>query len=435
MEDKTLDPIRKTLMGLAQEKLLLAHSGGIDSSVLAHLLLTEKIPFSVAHCNFQLREKESDEDAFFVKNWCEVNQIRHHAKRFDTLQYKIEHKLGTQEAARTLRYQWFESLREIHDYTAVLTAHHLNDQLESFLMYSTRGTGLNGLLGIPESDWVRRPLLSVTKEEIRAYAKDHQILWREDSSNDTEDYLRNQFLHSVVASIVSIQPKALLNFKTTLNHLTAANDFIQAQLRELKSKIFFKNSDSTTILLSTLDALHQKEFCIHHWFSPLGFASSEVLKLLQAPKGKALYSATHRLMRERDSFVLSLVAEDEISEFHFEIETPKTQLPISLKWEVQVNEGKIYKNTFLAALDKKKLKKTLLLRKYQKGDYFYPTGMQGKKLLSKFFKDEKYSTLQKEAQWILCSGDQIVWVVGKRCDNRFAANETTEEILLMKCEL
>jgi tRNA(Ile)-lysidine synthase len=435
VEDKTLDPIRKTLMGLAQEKLLLAHSGGIDSSVLAHLLLTEKIPFSVAHCNFQLREKESDEDAFFVKNWCEVNQIRHHAKRFDTLQYKIEHKLGTQEAARTLRYQWFESLREIHDYTAVLTAHHLNDQLESFLMYSTRGTGLNGLLGIPESDWVRRPLLSVTKEEIRAYAKDHQILWREDSSNDTEDYLRNQFRHSVVASIVSIQPKALLNFKTTLNHLTAANDFIQAQLRELKSKIFFKNSDSTTILLSTLDALHQKEFCIHHWFSPLGFASSEVLKLLQAPKGKALYSATHRLMRERDSFVLSLVAEDEISEFHFEIETPKTQLPISLKWEVQVNEGKIYKNTFLAALDKKKLKKTLLLRKYQKGDYFYPTGMQGKKLLSKFFKDEKYSTLQKEAQWILCSGDQIVWVVGKRCDNRFAANETTEEILLMKCEL
>ena len=435
MEDKTLDPIRKTLMGLAQEKLLLAHSGGIDSSVLAHLLLTEKIPFSVAHCNFQLREKESDEDAFFVKNWCKVNQIRHHAKRFDTLQYKIEHKLGTQEAARTLRYQWFESLREIHDYTAVLTAHHLNDQLESFLMYSTRGTGLNGLLGIPESDWVRRPLLSVTKEEIRAYAKDHQILWREDSSNDTEDYLRNQFRHSVVASIVSIQPKALLNFKTTLNHLTAANDFIQAQLRELKSKIFFKNSDSTTILLSTLDALHQKEFCIHHWFSPLGFASSEVLKLLQAPKGKALYSATHRLMRERDSFVLSLVAEDEISEFHFEIETPKTQLPISLKWEVQVNEGKIYKNTFLAALDKKKLKKTLLLRKYQKGDYFYPTGMQGKKLLSKFFKDEKYSTLQKEAQWILCSGDQIVWVVGKRCDNRFAANETTEEILLMKCEL
>ena len=435
MEDKTLDPIRKTLMGLAQEKLLLAHSGGIDSSVLAHLLLTEKIPFSVAHCNFQLREKESDEDAFFVKNWCEVNQIRHHAKRFDTLQYKIEHKLGTQEAARTLRYQWFESLREIHDYTAVLTAHHLNDQLESFLMYSTRGTGLNGLLGIPESDWVRRPLLSVTKEEIRAYAKDHQILWREDSSNDTEDYLRNQFRHSVVASIVSIQPKALLNFKTTLNHLTAANDFIQAQLRELKSKIFFKNSDSTTILLSTLDALHQKEFCIHHWFSPLGFASSEVLKLLQAPKGKALYSATHRLMRERDSFVLSLVAEDEISEFHFEIETPKTQLPISLKWEVQVNEGKIYKNTFFVALDKKKLKKTLLLRKYQKGDYFYPTGMQGKKLLSKFFKDEKYSTLQKEAQWILCSGDQIVWVVGKRCDNRFAANETTEEILLMKCEL
>ena len=111
MEDKTLDPIRKTLMGLAQEKLLLAHSGGIDSSVLAHLLLTEKIPFSVAHCNFQLREKESDEDAFFVKNWCKVNQIRHHAKRFDTLQYKIEHKLGTQEAARTLRYQWFESLR------------------------------------------------------------------------------------------------------------------------------------------------------------------------------------------------------------------------------------------------------------------------------------------------------------------------------------
>lgn len=434
MEFKEIENTLQDLSSLASEKLLLAHSGGVDSCVMAQILLEEKIPFSVAHCNFQLRDSASIADEEFVRTWCKQYKIPFFIKRFDTLSFKKEHKQSIQLAARTLRYQWFEELRNTHGFSVLLTAHHLNDQFETFFMHATRGTGISGLLGIQERDWIQRPLKNTPKAEILAYAQEHKIKWREDASNATDDYLRNEVRHQLLEPWLELHPESLTNFKTTLQHLTAANSFIQSQLDSLKKQFFVEQDSGLEIEVALLNQLPQKHFCIHHWFAPLGFSADEVSKLLQASKGKVLYSSTHRLIRERERLVLTTLKEMNTQRFVLDLSSKENKLPISLIWENVNPTSKMNWKSHQAALDKSLLKKPLCLRKYKKGDYFYPSGMNGKKLLSKFFKDEKYTILQKESQWLLCSAEAIVWVVGKRCDERFTAKASASEILLMQLE-
>lgn len=431
-----IEKIRQTLLSFASEKVLLAHSGGIDSSVLAHLLQANQIVFSVAHCNFQLRVSASDKDEDFVKNWCATKKVPFFSKRFDTEAYKKRTKESTQLAARNLRYQWFEELRNSHGFTVLLTGHHLNDQFETFLMHSTRGTGISGLLGIPETDWIRRPLKKVSKTEIVAYAKQNQISWREDASNASDDYLRNAFRNQLVEPWLKKYPEHLSNFKTTLDHLTAANSFIQSQMDRLQQQLFKEHSFGLEINIHSFEQIPQSTFCAHYWFAPLGFVASEVVKLVKAPKGKMLFSNTHRLIREREVMVLTPLIHTKDEYYILNLNKNSLEFPVPLYWETLSQSSKGTWKPQQAALDKSVIKKPLHLRKYKKGDYFYPTGMKGKKMLSKFFKDEKFTTLEKEAQWLLCdSNDAIVWVVGKRCDKRYAAKEATAEILLMTLSL
>ena len=428
--------IKNTLQNLSSDptvNLLLAHSGGVDSSVLAELLLSDKKKFSVAHCNFKLRDKNSDADEKFVIDWCNKNNVPFFTKCFDIEFYKKENKQSTQVAARNLRYQWFKELCKTHGFSYLLTAHNLNDQFETFLINATRGTGISGLLGIKDTEWLKRPLKNISKNEIIAYANWKQISWREDDSNATDVYLRNQFRHHLIEPWLERNPNTLTNFKTTLNHLKEADQFFQNKLEILKKKIF--NKQSNEFDLNAIEKLPQKEFCIHYFFSPLGFSSKEVIKLLKAQKGKVLYSSSFRLIKEQKTLVLSTHKENKKENFILNIEASHQDLPIPLIWETLLLVQKKTWGAHQAALDKKKLKSQLIIRKYQKGDYFYPTNMNGKKLLSKFFKDEKYTTLAKESQWLLCSGQDIVWVIGKRCDRRFISNETHSEILLMQLEL
>ena len=425
---------RQDLSGLADQKLLLAHSGGVDSSVLAQLLLEECISFAVAHCNFQLRAGASDADEEFVKDWCKSHDIPFLIKRFDTTTFKKQHKQSTQLAARNLRYQWFKELREKHGFTLLITAHHLNDQFETFLMHTTRGTGISGLLGIPNTDWIKRPLKKTSKLEILDYAKENQIKWREDLSNATDDYLRNEFRHHLVEPWLEKHPNILNNFKTTLQHLTAADLFIKAQLKSIKKELFQKQSYGIEIQVDALEQLSQKEFCIHHLFAPLGFSAIEVIKLLQAQKGKALFTSYYRLIREQKTLVLSPFDKMKKESIVLNLNSVPELLPITLHWKTLLSVKKKSLQSNQAALDKKKLKLPLYIRKYEKGDYFYPTGFNGKKMLSKFFKNERFTTQERESQWLLCSDNTIVWVIGKRCDKRFIANEMSEEILLMQLE-
>jgi len=426
-----LKNININLAKLVGKQILLAHSGGLDSSVMADLLVKAKVPFSVAHCNFQLRGEESNSDAGLVKAWCFDNSIPFFSVEFATLEYKKYHKKSTQLAARDLRYSWFDDIMDGYAFDFLVTAHHLNDQLETFLINTTRGTGVSGLLGIQEREHLLRPLRSIPKKELIQYAKEHGVIWNEDSSNASDDYLRNEVRHHVIPIIEDIVPNALHNFQSTLDHLLLTNDFIQTSLETLKQKLFIIEKEHIKIEIKGLLKLPSLLFCVHHLFSPYGFNSKEVVKLLNSESGKILYSETHRLIRDRSFLILIEKRLEEEQIILFDPNNPSSNLPINLKCEHLVNIDSRSWRPNQAALDQKLIKKHLFLRKFKKGDYFYPAGMKGKKLLSKFFKDEKYSLLEKEQQWLLCSDDQIVWVVGKRCDRRYIMNDNTETILLI----
>jgi tRNA(Ile)-lysidine synthase len=275
-------------------------------------------------------------------------------------------------------------------------------------------------------------LLQVSKNSLVIYAEKHDIKWREDRSNETNDYLRNSVRHLVLDPLIKIQPKALDNFKTTLRHLTEANSFIHNSLDTLKQSTFIQQTDYVSISIAGLKKIPQYSFCIHHWFSPLVFEALEVIKLLNADSGKILISKTNRLLRDRSVLILTEIPIKIKDSFKIDLKSSKITVPINLSWKF-INTVSFSWKSNESALDYKLLKKPLLIRKSIKGDYFYPTGMSGKKLLSKFFKDEKYSLLEKEEQWLLCSGDQIVWVVGKRCDQRFAADKKTKKTILISC--
>ena len=424
--------IDKKLDELKSKRVLLAHSGGVDSSVLAEIFIKKSIIFSVAHCNFKLREKESDEDLEFVKNWCFENHISFYFKNFDLQEYKIVNKKSTQEAARDLRYEWFNTLMLGLEFDMLATAHHLNDQFETFLINSIRGTGISGLLGISETEKIIRPLSAISKKEILNYAKKYKIAWREDSSNSQNDYLRNKIRHQVVSPLEQIKSEALKNFKTTLINLSQAEQFIYNQLDSLKNKIFIDDGEIIHVNIEHLIKQKPLNFCLHHLFSTFGFEAKEVEKLLNASSGKILTTNSFRLIRDRKQLLISHINKEDNLPITINLEKKNKKLPLGLEFKL----GKLkFKKKWIpqeAFLDKDLLKNPLYIRKYKEGDYFYPSGMKGKKLLSKFFKDEKYSLLEKEKQWLLFSGDQIVWLVGKRCDRRFIANEQTRNKLLLR---
>ena len=431
MEKELLNKLNIDHNRLSGKRLLLAHSGGLDSSVLAHLLLKAGLSFSVAHCNFQLRASESEADMKFVEAWCREHSTPFFCVKFAAEIHKEFYKKSIQLSARDLRYDWFYSLMEVYEFDFLLTAHHLNDQLETFLINTTRGTGISGLLGIREKETLLRPLRTIPKKELILYAEAEKISWREDHSNTSNAYLRNAIRHQVIPAIEEEVPNALQNFQTTLDHLDLANNFIRESLETQKNKLFKHIGKSINIDIKELEKLPSLSFCLHHWFAPFGFDTKEVVKLMESESGKVIYSSSHRLIRDRSSITLSLHHSNENNQFLFDPLKKNQDLPFQLSSEsIEIKEKETW-GSHQAALDKRMLKKPLSLRKSIKGDYFYPTGMKGKKLLSKFFKDEKYSLLEKEQQWLLCSENKIVWVIGKRCDRRFIATKNTKKALLI----
>ena len=408
MKKELLNKLNIDHTGLSGKQLLLAHSGGLDSSVLAHLLLKAGLNFSVAHCNFQLRASESEADMKFVEAWSREHSIPFFCVKFATEIHKEFYKKSIQVSARDLRYDWFYSLMEVYEFDFLLTAHHLNDQLETFLINTTRGTGISGLLGIQEKETLLRPLRTIPKKELIKYAEAEKISWREDQSNASDAYLRNAIRHHVIPAIEEVVPNALQNFQSTLDHLDLANDFIRESLETQKNKLFKNTGKSLSIEIKELEELPSLSFCLHHWFAPFGFDTKEVVKLMESESGKVIYSPSHRLIRDRSSITLSLLHSKEDNQFLFDTLKNNQDLPIQLSCESIEIKGKETWESHQAVLDRRMLKKPLSLRKSIKGDYFYPTGMKGKKLLSKFFKDEKYSLLEKEQQWLLCSENKIV---------------------------
>jgi tRNA(Ile)-lysidine synthase len=422
-----------------KDKLLLAVSGGVDSVVLCELCKQAGYDFSMAHCNFRLREKESERDKEFVMALAKNYEVEFFLKEFDTEKYAEENKLSIQEAARKLRYDWFNDLLSTKDHglSTLLTAHHADDNIETLLMNFCRGTGLNGLTGIPmkTSSKVCRPLLSFWKEELIEFAKQHKLEFVEDSSNLSSKYARNLFRNELIPLITKVYPQAKQNLFDNINRFKGIKDLYHFSVGALKKKLLKAKGNEIHIPIKQLMAYGNRAV-IFEIISDFGFFEQhidEVIRLAESENGKYIQSpvTAARIIKFRNWLIISndqpsasdtIVIEEnaknvQCSMFHVQFaifETSNARLPTS---------------GLIASLDSDLVRFPLILRKWKQGDYFYPLGMKKKKKVARFFIDQKLSKTEKEKAWVLEMNKKIIWVVGMRIDDRFKITGKTKRIL------
>jgi tRNA(Ile)-lysidine synthase len=416
---------------LENSKLLLATSGGIDSMVLVHLFNELKHSIALAHCNFQLRGLESFGDQNFVQEYANANEIPFFLTQFDTEAFANDYKLSTQIAARELRYNWFYELLETENYDYILTAHHADDNIETFLINLSRGTGLEGLVGIPaQNDKIIRPLLPFTREEIVAYANENSIQWREDSSNASDKYLRNKIRHHLVPLLKELNPQFMESFQKTQSYLNESQELVEDAAIMMYQQVAKEEGETIVFDLNQLLKLPNYKSYLYQWLHEFGFTAwDDVYGLVESQSGKQVFSADYRLLKDREVLILSSMVQEEDNEVYFiGKNTPAVNIPLNLTFcEAAVISDA---SNSIIFVDEDKLVYPLVLKKWEEGNSFQPFGMNGKsKKLSKLFKDEKLSLLEKENCWVLWSADQIVWVVGIRQDERFRIDNSTKNIL------
>ncbi|WP_029033499.1 tRNA lysidine(34) synthetase TilS [Salinimicrobium terrae] len=411
-------------------KILLAVSGGVDSVVLANLCREIGLDISLAHCNFQLRGEESNEDEVFVTELADALEAEVYIEGFETEAYATKKKISIQMAARELRYNWFRELQETLQFDYVFTAHHVNDNLETVLINFIRGTGLEGLTGIPDvNEFVLRPLLPFTRKQIEDYARLQNLKWREDSSNDSVKYFRNKVRLEIIPKLLELNPQLLESFSKTRSHLQQSSQLVEDYISVLFPKIAKQEEYGYSFEVAKLQAIPSTKAVLYNLFRSFGFTEWEdVYGLLESQPGKIVYSKTHRLIRDRDKLLLTLLSPKKEKVYEIRENEEVVMLPIgTFHFETVDDFQKGDARTIY--LDRDQIQYPLIVRKWEEGDYFYPFGMKGKKKLSKFFKDEKLSLPQKENCWLLCSHDKIVWVIGHRLDTRFAVKDETKQIL------
>jgi len=421
--------IKNNFSNLLESEFILACSGGLDSVVLTHLCNAAKLHFAIAHCNFQLRGKESDEDEQFVRSLASDIDKKIYVTQFDTNSYVLKNKVNIQIAARDLRYTWFAEIIQKNEISTLVTAHHADDNLETFLINLSRGTGIEGLTGIPEkTDTISRPLLHFSREQILEYAHAENLKWKEDSSNSETKYLRNKIRHDIVPLLKELHPTFLDNFNRTRSYLNGSSEILKNHIEVLKSRCFIAMDGGFSIPIEELEVLYPLKAYVHALFKDYGFTAWEdITRLLNGLSGKEIHSKTHRLIKDREYLLLEELREEEIH--NYSIQEGQTEVKIPFHMDITEVDGikEVGKNKLY--VDKLTLKYPLTVRKWEKGDYFYPFGMTGKKKLSKYFKDERMSVIAKEKQWLLCSGEAIIWVIGQRSDQRFSVTQNSKQIL------
>lgn len=421
---------------LEQKKLFLAVSGGLDSMVLVHLFQQLDFEIAILHCNFQLRGLESFGDQNFIQNYAQENNIPIFITQFDTTAFAKDYKLSTQVAARELRYSWFYEQLEANNFDYLLTAHHADDTIETFLINLTRGTGLEGLTGIPkQNDKVIRPLLCFTRQEIEHYAKENKIEWREDSSNASDKYLRNKIRHHLIPILKELNPNFMDSFQNTQNYLQDAQMLVEDASIMVYQQVAKQEEEAIFFDLNQLKKLPNYKSYLYQWLNEFGFTAwDDIYDLVDSQSGKQVFSAEFRLLKDRDFLILSpLHTIDEETEYHIDSLQNQINIPLNLSFS-KVTDISIGSNTTIF-VDEDTLQFPLVLRHWKEGDSFQPFGMNGKsKKVSKLFKDEKLSLIDKENVWLLCSGTEIVWIIGMRQDDRFRITNTTKNLLKIQLE-
>lgn len=415
-------------------KLIVAVSGGADSVALLHLLINLGYECVVAHCNFHLRGKESDNDAKFVFELASKLQLPFFIKDFDTKAYAQTHKLSIEMSARELRYNWFEQLRIEQKAAAIAVAHHADDVVETFLMNITRGTGIHGLTGIkPRNGNIIRPLLHITRSEIEDYLKTLQQAFVNDYTNEEQIFTRNKIRHSLIPLFEAINPSFKNTIQATIKRLSEVETLYNKQIENLLPTLIQPYNEGFSIDSELLQKQPAINSFLHEILSPLGFSQANVqslIKSLNGKSGKQFYSSTHRIIKDRQLIIVEPIQEKEDTIYYIEKNQRELTTPIHLSFNYSTtNKLVINKEKCVAYIDANKLEFPLLLRKWQKGDFFIPFGMKGKKKLSDFFIDKKYNLTKKENTWLLFSEKNLVWIVGEEIDNRYRITAISREIL------
>lgn len=432
-------------------QLLLAVSGGIDSVVMTDLFYKSGYEFAIVHCNFQLRGEESERDELFVRELGTKYNKEIFIKRFDTKHCAEQNKSSIQEAARKLRYDWFEAIVKrqtsnvneniIHDSRFTIhhlaTAHNADDNIETMLMFLFRGTGIYGLTGINAFDKKRkiiRPLLFATREQIELYANENNLRWVEDSSNATDKYTRNFFRHKLIPLVEEQFKNAKQNLQETIRHLQDA-ELLYNQIIELhKKKLLEQKGNEIHIPILKLQQSKPRDTILWEIIKAFNFRAQqidEVKKLFDAENSSYVQSSTHRIIKNRNWLIIAPLNTEEAGNILIEENNKQVKFKdgvLNLE-KLSAISYQLSSNTFYAQLDAKHIEFPLLLRKWKQGDYFYPLGMKKKKKLSRFFIDQKLSATEKENIWILERNKKIIWIVGYRIDERFKITASTKDIL------
>ena len=422
--------ILENFPSITSQKILLAASGGIDSMILADLFLKSNINFAVVHCNFKLRDASSDLDQKFVEEYCNQNNIPFFTTSFDTSAFSKDFKLSTQVAARKLRYNYFYEILEKENFDFIATAHHLDDSIETFFINLSRGTGIDGLTGIPiQNNKIIRPLLHLSRKEIENYAFENTLAWREDASNATDYYLRNKIRHHLTPILREINPSFSESFQQTLKNLKQTQSLVDDASRMVYKKVVTDELDYKKINITELKKLPNFSAYLYQWLQPLGFTAwNDIYKLVEAKTGKQIFSEKYQLLINRNFLIVAPKSKGIDFEFRIDKGISEVKVPINMLF---CKVAKIYNTTNKTIfVDYEKLQFPLTLRRWKTGDIFQPLGMNGRsKKVSKFFKDEKLSIIEKENAWLLCSGYEIVWIIGLRADERFKISNITKTIL------
>lgn len=427
------------LTGGREQRVLLAVSGGVDSVAMAHLFHRSAIPFAIAHCNFRLRGEESEGDAQFVAQLAKQYGVPFHLKEFDTIAYADDNRLSIQMAARKLRYDFFHELHREHRYRAIAVAHHADDVAETMLLNMVRGAGIAGVHGIAQVQGVVvRPLLSLTGDEIRAYAQKHELVWREDSSNAEVFYTRNRIRHSVIPVLREINPAIT---EAMVRHARLMHDYeelLEHFMMGVSRELVRHQGTVTSVNLSKLMELPAPATLLYHLLHDFGFSATQCRQMAESSrKGAAFYSPTHKLVTGRGLLeVIPIPETEKVTGYHLHENSASVELPHgTLTMERMSNDyfegGRLpddFTDPRVAYLDSSLLEFPLHIRSWHHGDTFSPLGMQGRKLVSDFFTDEKFTPSQKEFAMVLLSGEQIVWLIGHRIDDRYRIKSESETI-------
>ena len=426
----------KNLVGTPESRtFLLAVSGGGDSVVMTRLFHLCGLRFAIAHCNFHLRGNESNADMRFVQQLAADYGVQLFVKEFDTLSVQKNSGKSVEMVARELRYQWFEEVGQPFD--CIVTAHHANDNAETLLLNLCRGTGLKGLTGIPARNGKYiRPLLPFTSDELRQYATRHNLAFRTDQTNFSEQYQRNKIRLLVLPKLAEINPELIRTFSQNTDRFRQQYDFYQRQIAAFEREMVIHEDETVRISIPKLSENPDKELLLYEFLKKYNFTAAVIKAIgqrLDGEAGKLFFSDTHCLLKDRD-FLIIKKKEERKSDDEITVSSWEEMEKLGFSVEPHEVNGSVpfERDPNVLYVDAAKIAFPLTLRHWREGDAFQPFGLYGKKKLSDLFKDAKSSRFDKQKTWILCCNGQIVWVVGLRSDQRFCLDFDTKHFYKIK---